>query len=51
MRHPKGLEIWYTMRALEANMPDLTDEIALFIRMLEFIGTFAGAISGCPGQK
>ena len=27
-------------------MPDLTDEIAFFIRMLEFIGTFAGAISG-----
>ena len=27
-------------------MPDLTDEIALFIRALEFIGTFAGAISG-----
>ena len=27
-------------------MPDLTDEIALFIRTLEFIGTFAGAISG-----
>ena len=27
-------------------MADLTDELALFIRSLEFIGTFAGAISG-----
>ncbi len=27
-------------------MEDLTDEVAIFIRTLEFIGTFAGAISG-----
>ncbi len=28
------------------NMQDLTEELNLFIRVLEFIGTFAGAISG-----
>ena len=27
-------------------MPDMTDEVAFFLRMLEFIGTFAGAVSG-----
>ena len=27
-------------------MPDMTDEVACFLRMLEFIGTFAGAVSG-----
>ena len=27
-------------------MSNLTDEITFFIRTLEFIGTFAGAISG-----
>jgi len=27
-------------------MSDLTEEVKLFIRALEFIGTFAGAISG-----
>ncbi len=33
--------------ALEHNkMDDMTDEVGLFIRTLEFIGTFAGAVSG-----
>ncbi|MBO7684081.1 MAG: trimeric intracellular cation channel family protein [Kiritimatiellae bacterium] len=27
-------------------MPDMTDEVGLFIRTLEFIGTFAGTVSG-----
>ena len=27
-------------------MPDMTDEVEIFIRTLEFIGTFAGAVSG-----
>lgn len=27
-------------------MPDMSDEVGLFIRSLEFIGTFAGAVSG-----
>ena len=27
-------------------MPDISDEVDLFIRSLEFIGTFAGAVSG-----
>ena len=27
-------------------MPDITDEVAFFMRALEFIGTFAGAVSG-----
>ena len=27
-------------------MPDIKDEVAFFIRTLEFIGTFAGAVSG-----
>jgi uncharacterized membrane protein YeiH len=27
-------------------MPDMTEEVGLFVRTLEFIGTFAGAVSG-----
>ena len=27
-------------------MPDISDEVAFFIKSLEFIGTFAGAVSG-----
>ena len=27
-------------------MPDITEEVSIFVRTLEFIGTFAGAVSG-----
>ena len=32
--------------ATEHIMPDISDEVDIFIRALEFIGTFAGAVSG-----